>query len=364
MAEYKYGDPVIVGGKEVGKAAFDSATGQPLSQSNIQTGGETSDFMKAIQDKLLGQTGIISSTNSQLESRLNAAISGVQESATKSNQALELDYGRQIGYTQDKFMTDQVEGRAGGSGGIMNVAAYNALRDDTNKNLKDLEDRKQSLILQNDSVAAGKIADLQVKALEFQQQAQQQTFSNLLGMANFGIQSAQEQRLAKQQTFQEEQSMANIALQYGIKVNPGDTLQSVVNRAMPFASKEQQLTFAKLQAEINNANAQAAKALKGDAAGVTDLSIPTLVNQAMLFDAAGKNPTTDPEYGNLIGTITKAGKLDQYYKEKQKTALAKIEAEKKAVTTPVAQPKKSTSILDSLANWGAGLMGEKPMSGY
>lgn len=334
-------------------------------QDNIQTDGKSSDFMKAVQDKLLGQSGIISSTNSQLEDRLNSAISSVQTSADKSNEALKLDYGRQIGYAADAGAEGLIAGRAAGSGGVMNLAAYNALRDDTNKNLKDLEDRKQSLILQNNATAAGKISDLQIKALEFQQAAQQQTFTNLLGIANYGLNQEAAALAKTNQTFQQSQAMANIALQYGVKVNPGDTLNSVVNRAMPFASKEQQLNLAKLQAEINRANAEAAKALKGDTTGVTDLSIPTLVNQAVLFDAAGKNPVTDPEYANLIGTITKAGKLDSYYKEKQKLSLAKLEQEKRDVANMQnPQKQKKTSAFDSLANWAAGLMGEKPITKF
>lgn len=333
-------------------------------KENIQTGGEANDFMKAIQEKLLGQSGIISSTNSELESRLTAAISGVKKSTEASSARIESQFGRELGYTKEAAGEALTAGRAAGSGGVLNLAALRELTNTTDKQLKDLETRKQELILANDSAGAAKVAELEMTALDFRQKAQQQVFSNLLGLGNFGIQSATEARLARTQTFQEEQAMNTIALQYGVKINPGDTMQSIVNRAMPFATKVQQLELAKLQSEINRANAEAAKALKGDTNGVTDLSIPTLVNQALLFDAEGKTPITDQEYGNLIGTITKAGKLDQYYKEKQKTALAKIEDEKKAVTTPPEKPKQKTGIMESIANWGASLMGEKPIKRY
>ncbi len=343
----------------------DSTITNPTPQEGLQT-----EFMKSIQGKLLDQSGIVSSTNSQLEQRLNAAISGVKTSAEKSNQALELDYGRQIGYTADQGMQSLNAGRAAGSGGILNMAAYTALRDETNKNLKDLEDRKQSLILQNDAAAAAKVGELQFQALDFQQKAQQQTFSNLLGMANLGIQTQQEARLAQQQSFQEQQATTNIALQYGLTVKPGETLADVATRAMPIASKEQQARLAKIVSDTRLNNAQAVKALQGDANGVTDSSLPTLVNQAILFDSAGKNPVTDVEYSNLIGTITKAGKLPEYYKIKQQTSLAKIEAEKKAVeasqkpavnsTAGIAYNPKSGKVENYTIN---GLTGEKKFTG-
>ena len=337
-----------------------NTTTNPAPESKTQT-----DFMTAIQDKLLGQSEVVSSTNSQLTERLNSAISGIQTSADKSNQALESSFGRDSGYIKEKGGEALTAGRAAGSGGIMNMAALRELTQTTDRSLKDLEQRKQELILQNDSAAAGRISELQFKALEFQQVANQQTFSNLMGIANFGMNQEASKMAKENQTFQQKQVMANIALQYGIDIKAGETMEQLTSRAMVFASKEQKLQLAKLQAEVNLANAQTAKALKGDTSGVTDISLPSLVNQSVLFDSAGKNPVTDAEYGNLIGTITKAGKLDDYYELKQKVAVAQIQAEKKALAeAPKAPVKQKMSLMDSIANFGASLMGEKPIRRY
>lgn len=273
------------------------------------------DFMTAIQDKLINQSGIISSTNSNLETRLKSAINGVQKSADNSNESLKLDYGRQIGYEQDKFMKNQIEGRAAGAGGLMNMAAYNALRDDTNKNLKDLEDRKQSLILQNDAAAASKIADLQFKALEFQQQAQQQTFSNLLGIANFGVQNQQEKRLAEQQTFSEKQAISTVALQYGLDVKPGDTIDTITSKAMVFASEEQKARLAKLQSETKYNNAQAAKIVAdgGKSVVITPEITQKLAARWQTLAAQGLSVDTSSEMENILGKYAKAGKEAEFY---------------------------------------------------
>ncbi len=307
-----------------------NTTDNPTPQDNLQTGGSSgTDFLKAIQEKLLGQSGVISSTNSDLQTKLESAIQGVQTGADKSNQKIESEYGRERSYMEGTANESFLAGRAAGSGGVLNMAALRSLTETTDKSLKDLEQRKQELILTNDAAAATKISELQIKSLEFRQNAQQQVFSNLLGIANLGVQSAAEQRLAQQQTFTEKQAVSNIALQYGLKVLPGDTLDSVTSRAMVFASDEQKARLANLQSQTRKNNAEAAKALKGDAGGVTVGSLPTLVNQAILFEKAGKD-INDPEYANLLGTITKAGQLDAFYKEKQKTQLAVDAAQKEA----------------------------------
>lgn len=238
----------------------DSTVTTPAPQSNLQTSGVSSDaFLSAVQGKLLDQSGIISSSNSNLQSQLQAAISGVQTAADKTDQATTSSYDRQIADAQQTGADSIVNGRAAGSGGVLNITALRALTETTDKSLKDLEQRKQELILQNDSAAASKVADLQFQSLKFQQDAQQQTFANLLGMANYGQQAQQNQLAQKAQTFQEQQALSSVALKYGLTVQPGDTLASVTTRAMPLASKEEALGLAKMQADINSANAQAAK---------------------------------------------------------------------------------------------------------
>lgn len=313
-----------------------NTTKQTTPEENLQTstlfGGASSDLLKSVQEKLLGQAGAVSSTTSELESRLTAAISGIGTAQEATAKRIESQFGRELGFQKDIAGQAVVAGRAAGSGGLLNISALRELTQTTDKSLKDLEQRKQELLLANDAAGASKIAELEFRALEFKQVAQQNIFSNLLGISNLGIQTAQEARLGRQQTFQEQQATAGIALQYGLTIQPGETLADVVTRAMPIASEEQKAGLANIIADTKLKNAQAAKALQGDANGVTDLSLPTLVNQTILFDAEGRSPTADAEYSNLLGTITKAGKLTDYYRIKQQMLLAQVEAEKQAVT--------------------------------
>ena len=308
-------------------------------KTNLTTGGESSDFMKAIQEKLLGQSSIISSTNSQLEERLSAAIAGIGTSTEKSNQALESAYQRERAFQEgqaDLSIQNQLEGR---SGFATQMVALRNLVETTDKSLKDLEMRKNELILQNDAAGASKIADLQFKALEFQQQAQQQAFSNLLGMANFGIQSQAEARLARTQSFAEQQATSSIALEYGLDPT-GKTLDQITKEAMIYASEDRKAKLAQQAAELNYTRAQTAKALQGEA--ISSYDDNTLKGLA----AAAYNLQQDPTYNvqgsqaftqfqNLLGIANKGGDkvVDKFYKFIGEEALNKTKVLNEQIQT-------------------------------
>lgn len=202
---------------------------QPTTPTTTPTSG--SDLMAGIQQKLLDQSGIISSTDSNLENRLNTAISGIQTSTSAGDQATTLNYNRQIAEAQDQANTDQVNGRAAGSGGLLNIGALRELTNTTDKNLADLDERKQELILQNDAQGAQQISSMQMQALQFQQQANQQVFSNLLGLGQFGIQ--QQNAANAQSAANDAHTQALVQLiqdnpQAGINMN--DTLESAAGK--------------------------------------------------------------------------------------------------------------------------------------
>lgn len=269
------------------------------------TGGESSGsgFTEQLQAKLLGQSDIISSENTNLENKIQEAISSVKSSAASSAQAITSQYDREIGYQKEQGATAIQTAQEGQRGFAQNTAALQQLTDSTNKQLKDLEMRKQELILQGNAAAASKVADLQLQAIQFHQQAQQQVFSNLLGMANFGLQAdaakRQESQFNRQQQFQEDSAKATIALQYGVTLKPGDTIQDVIQRAMPFASQKQQLELKQMQSEIDKNRAQTAAAWADAQTGarITDpLNIDILARGGLNSGGASlalvKDPTT------------------------------------------------------------------------
>lgn len=232
--------------------------------------------MQTLQSTLLNQSNIISSQDTNIEKSIQSAITGIQTSADKSKQALESSANREISFQKEQFGQQRTAALEAGRGGAVGTVALADLDTRTEKSLRDMEQRKQELILQGDAAAAGKISDLQLKSLEFQQQARQQVFSNLLSLGNFAISKQQENRLSSQQNFAEKQAINSVALKYGLSVSAGETLDSITTKAMPFASEEQKLSLAKTRADIARANAEAQKALKGDKVKMDQLTAMTL----------------------------------------------------------------------------------------
>lgn len=271
------------------------ATARAANGSAAPQTADTS-FVTQLQEKLLGQSDLISSENTNLENKINEAISSVREGAKASTGAVESAYNREKGYAQERGATQFTRALEEQRGFATNTAALRQIQEDTNKELKDLEQRKQELILQGQAAAAGQISQLQLQAVQFRQQAQQQVFSNLLGMSNFGLQIQQQRQqeiqFNRQQSFQESSAISNVALTYGLDVRPGDTLQSITTRAMPFASKKQQLELAQMQANINKINAEIAQARQGSFDGISTSAIAAAArsNPALLGALASKNP--------------------------------------------------------------------------
>lgn len=335
-AATKYSTPVAPVNTNTNSNSNSNSNSSSSSSSNNNSNSSGDSFMKAIQEKLLGQSSVISSTNSQLESRLNAAISGVGKARDATDKSIESQYGREADFQSGQgslAIQGQLEGRVGFA---TQMVAFRNLVDTTDKSLKDLEQRKNELILQNDATAASKIADLQFQALDFQQKAQQQTFSNLLGMANFGIANQQEKRLAEAQTFTEKKAMSDIALQYGLDVKDGDTIDTMTSKAMVFASEEQKVKLAKMQADIKYTNAQTAHILAGDKAAKTAVITPDVTDKlaARWNELAGKGYTVDTsaEMENILGKYAKTGKEADFYdavsRNSVESAKAQMEAKK------------------------------------
>lgn len=243
-------------------AAGGSGSGTPAAPDPTGAGSSNTDaFIKQLQATLLGQSGMVSSSDSSIEDTIQNAINGVNSANKSSDAAITSEADRNIGYQNDQNKTSETAFFEDRQGYATPTVAFANLREYNAKAIKDLDQRKNEAIMQGDATAAGKIADLQLQKLTFEQNAAQQTFSRLLQTGQFALSAQQNQDAEKAQTFQENQATAAIALQYGLKVDPGDSLQDVVNKAMPLASQEEKLKLQQVQSQIAANNATTAKAL-------------------------------------------------------------------------------------------------------
>jgi len=177
--------------------------------ANFQAGGNTNQnpIMAEIQKQLLKTSGLVSSGASGIQQQIADAISSREKGLGASTKRIESQFNREIGFQSEQFAQKKTSIRESQRGFATNVAALQQLDQRTEKSLRDLEQRKQELILAGESAAAGQISNLQVQSLQFQQKAQQQAFSNLLGIGQFasGLQKMQieVQREARIATSQE-----------------------------------------------------------------------------------------------------------------------------------------------------------------
>lgn len=258
-------------------------------------------FISTLRDTLTSQSGAISSADSNIESKINEAIAGVSKSNEASKAATASAFNRNIGYQQDKNISSEATFTESQRGFATNTAAFRSLVDYNRKAINDLEQRKQELLMQGDSAAASKIADLTLSKLDFENKAAQQTFTNLLSLGSFSLQQKGVEQAAKAQNFTESQAISGIALKYGIAVEAGDTIDTITKKAAPFASAEEKLAMDATRATINEKNASAAKAL-------SDLKANTPLDATSL-EALARAYISNP--GAVSGVVKTTAQLGQ-----------------------------------------------------
>lgn len=229
-------------------------------------------FIDQLQRTLLSRSDLISSSNDEIDTKIDEAISGVQTAGEKSKERIESQFGRERLDQAAAGARRITTAREAQRGFATNTALLKTISEETEKSLRDLDQRKEELILQGDAESAATIANLQLKGLEFKQNAQQQVFNNLLGLANFSLTRSAESRADRAQNFAERQQIGQIALDFGIEVREDDTLDTIIARAQPFADEARSLELARLRADIRRANAEAAKAEAGASFQLDDVT--------------------------------------------------------------------------------------------
>jgi hypothetical protein len=236
-----------------------AATSTKTENAAPTTGPGSDAFMTELQGSLMKQSGMISSADSNIEASINKAIRGVSSANEASRGAIESEYSRTRGYQTDKNGTSEQAFFESRTGYGTAAVAFANLREYNAKTIRDLDQRKNELILQGDAAAASKIADLQIKKLDYEQEAAQRTFNNLLSTAGLQLNVESGKRADRAQSFTEKSALGAIALEYGIEVKDGDTIDTVVTRAMPMASEAQKLKLQQIRTSIAADNAQIAK---------------------------------------------------------------------------------------------------------
>ena len=180
---------------------------EPTSVTEPTSGGfDLAAFGKAIQDRFLNDGGIVSSQDTSLEKAAiatkEAQVAG-RESIIGEAERARTEFEESRGETRRDIIA-----RQRGVGFATTQARLEEFDEQTQKTLKDLSDRKKEALRNNDTAAVSKLADLELKEIEFNQQARQQSITNMLNAAGFGLQMQQADRAEYFNKKQEERAVA------------------------------------------------------------------------------------------------------------------------------------------------------------
>lgn len=169
---------------------------------------------KTVSDMLQADIGSISSSNATIDSGISSAIQSQRDAASANQQYVESQFARESGYLGERLTNQRTSLLEAGRGGAQGAYALQLVDKEIEKSMRDLDMRKNELILQGNSAAASKISDLQVKQMEMKVDAQQRHFTNLLGLG--GYQESVNQRLGQER--QQARQMTMEQLNYNLSV--------------------------------------------------------------------------------------------------------------------------------------------------
>src|SRR3990167_4893150 len=199
---------------------------------------ELSTLMKSIQDKLLSQGDIVTSGQTDLEEFIKGQATSLKEAQQKTATGIEAAYTRAKTETAEVGATKLTSQREQQRGYAVNQGVIKQIEEDTQRNLKDLDLRKQEALASGAMDVAEKISGLQLQAMSYAQTAKQNAFQNILSLGNFGLQTFQVKQAQQQQTLQNKQTVLNFLVSNNLLGGMSDETkrQTEIDTGLPVGS--------------------------------------------------------------------------------------------------------------------------------
>jgi len=182
----------------------------------------------AISSQQLNASDIISQAKGIRDGGVNAA--NAQRRAQGAG--IENTFNTQIG-NLNRNASDSRRAFAQGSSMGTSTAQYKVISDTINQNLKELYSARSAAELNADANQLSQINLMEVQYLQQKQQATSNLFSRMMDIAGIRQQQSSFQLQQRQQRFNEKETIGGIALQFGLEVQDGDDIDSIIGRAAP-----------------------------------------------------------------------------------------------------------------------------------
>ena len=292
-----------------------------------------------IQDQLekfvLKRGDLVSSQPTGIDTAIKDSIASVKTGQEASTKRIESSFGRELAFQAKEAglaRKTQLEGRRGGA---TQTVALNALDTRTEKSLRDLEQRKQELILQGEGQAAGQIANLQIQSLQFKMKAEQQVFQNLISVSTLDMQQKAQDTAVSQFTAQmafkqkefdltQRTKIADIATKFGVSIDPGESIASIVNKVKPFAEQQRNAEIKKtlkdIESEATKLNLDSILTDKIVTGGMSP--VDAAVQSIADLEAIGLKPTKE----ELNNALKRAQEISDTFKVESDRAKAEVDS--------------------------------------
>jgi len=158
----------------------------PEELNNLEPGGSAQDqaIFSALQSSLLDSADLVSSSDSGIESAIKKSIAGVRDARDANASRIQNEAAQQAANIQRTGLIQQTDAVEGRRGFATQTAVLRNILNTTNQELKDLDTRKQDLLMQGEAEAASQISSLQLESLQQAQTAKQNAINNMINLSN------------------------------------------------------------------------------------------------------------------------------------------------------------------------------------
>lgn len=244
-----------------------NAPAPDATTTTLSGGGRPSNpVLEALTERLTQQgKGISTSSSSLLQNSINEAIAGTQQAGNLTNERLQSERTREVGYAQDRASATFTSAQEGRSGYATQVAAFKELTETTEKSVRDLDKRYQEAMLANDSETAKTIAGLKVQKLQFQMEQEENFFRNTLQLASMQQQDDQfyQGQLNENARFAVQMSQSNYQFEKNLGISYKEL--DLKSQELDIARERNQISWAEYnnkKSELNKEKSQATLAAR------------------------------------------------------------------------------------------------------
>jgi len=164
--------------------------------------GSNQVFMEELQGRLLGSSGMVSSSDSGLESEIKRAIDQAGEGRQARTQAIRSRFSDSIAQAQGAGERGATLERERTGGFATNLSALREVTRQTDQRIQALEGQREQALLQNRADVADRISDIILQEQQLEQRTRENTMSNLFKAQ--GLVQSQQQFDVQQQRLQQQ----------------------------------------------------------------------------------------------------------------------------------------------------------------